>query len=145
MLTLALMICSPGCCGPAAACFSSNWRICRSSFRISSACSLVIPLFLAPRGETNSGSTAHVAYRKKRFIEHLILFEDQHVLAVFDLFPFRNEPEMVRLDFFDHIRFVEADMVHGITVRHCPGGLVIFHDYQFTIGFEPLVNACQHS
>jgi hypothetical protein len=51
---------------------------------------------------------------RKLFIRHLVLFEDHHVLAVLDLFPLRNEPEVVRFDFPDNIRFVQADVVHGI-------------------------------
>src|ERR1019366_4968859 len=88
--------------------FSSNCRICRSSCRISSPCCCVIGFlsdFWAARGST----ARHVANTRNFFIGYLVLPQDQHVLAIGDVFLLGDEMKMIGLDLLDHVGQVEAD------------------------------------
>src|ERR1039457_7142164 len=78
-------------------CFSSNWRICRSSCRISSPCCCVIGFlsdFWAARGSTANT----VANTRNFFIGCLILPQDQHILAVGNMFLLGDEMKTIGLD-----------------------------------------------
>src|ERR1039457_6578577 len=89
-------------CGAVAALawFSSNCRICRSSCKISSPCCCVIGFlsdFWAARGRAANA----VANTRNFFIGYLVLPQDQHVLAVGDVFLLGDEMEVIGLDLLD--------------------------------------------
>src|ERR1035437_2168495 len=147
--SLALVACSSRSCGALACCLSSNWRIWRSSFRIWSACWRVMPWSLAascaPSGNRSaSGSAAKVANRRHFFMRFLSLFQDQNVLAVLDVFHFREEVEVVGFNLLDDVRHVQAYVGHGPPVRHGLRTLVILYYHQFATRLERFVDARQH-
>src|ERR1039457_6878313 len=146
---LALVACPSRSCGALTCCFSSNRRIWRSSFRIWSACSRVMPWSFvapcAPSGNRNaSGSAAKLAYRRNFFMRFLFLFQDQNVLAVLDVFLFGEEVEVVGFNLLDDVWHVQAYVGHGAPVRHGLRTLVIFHYHQFATRLERFVDARQH-
>src|SRR5688500_11562678 len=146
---LARMICSGAgcpCTGPRACCFSSSWRIWRSSLKMSLACCWVMPLFCccAASGSSIASERAAVFAYLRFFMEFLLLLQHQQVLDVLDVFPLHQKMEIVGLEFFDHIRHIEPDMGHGSPVRHRFGPLIIFYDDQLAIRLERLVNGRQH-
>src|ERR1019366_9059505 len=91
--SLALVGASP--CGALAglACFSSHCRICRSSCKISSPCCCVIG-FLSDFWAARGSAARHVANTRNFFIGYLIFPQDQHVLAVGDVFLLGHEMEV---------------------------------------------------
>src|SRR5215831_15588897 len=135
-----------GCSSCAAAglfCFSSNCRIWRSSLRISSACWRVMPC--SPDCCAASGRTARTAaYTNNFFMRYLILSQDQHVLAVWNVFPLGEEMKAIALYFFDHVRHVEPDVRDGAPARHRLGPLIVLDNHQFTVRFERFVDPRQH-
>src|SRR6185369_1746403 len=104
---LALVGASSWGCPGLACCFSSNWRIWRSSFKISSPCWRVRPVWSLATWATGatwaaSGSAPNnVAYTRNFFIGYLILSQDQQILAVWNMFFLGDEMEMIGLDLLD--------------------------------------------
>src|SRR5450759_2054322 len=151
---LALVGASSWGCGAAGlACWrSSNCRIWRSSCKICSPCWRVRPAWsLAtpfpgpmPCSLTTwaaSGSTAnHVAYRRNFFIGYLILSQDQHILAIRNVFLLGDEMEMIGLDLLDQVGHVEADMRQRPPFRHRLLAFVVLHHHQFAAGLKRLVD-----
>src|SRR5438552_13579431 len=146
-------------CGAAPrSCFSSSCRIWRSSFRIWSACWRVMPISglaalsaaslattWAVAGSTSAnGSAASTVYRIIVFISHLILSQDQHVLAVRNVFPFGVEMKVVGLNLFDHVRHVQPDVGQRPPVGHGALALVILDYHQPALGLERFVDRGQH-
>src|ERR1035437_3171153 len=131
-----------------ACCRSSNCRIWRSSCKICSPCWRVRPPWsLATPGPTwaASGSAANnVAETRNFLIGYLILPQDQHVLAVRNVFFLGDEMEAIDLDLLDHVGHVEADMRQRPPSRHRLLALVVFHYHQFAIGLERFVDRGQH-
>src|ERR1019366_10207299 len=120
---LALVGASSWGCAAGLACWrSSNGRIWRSSCRICSPCWRVRPTWSlatpfpgpVPGSLTTwavSGSAAkNVAYTRNFFIGYLILFQDQQVLAIRNVFLLGDEMETIGLDLLNHIGHIEADM-----------------------------------
>ena len=66
----------------------------------------------------------------------LLLFQNQQVLDVLDVFAFHHQMEMVGLNFLDDIRHVDSDVRHGPPVCHCFGTLIILYHDQFSVRFE---------
>src|ERR1035441_2077816 len=98
-------------CGALAglACFSNNCRICRSSCRISSPCCCVIG-FLSAFWAAMGSAANTVANTRNFFIGYLILPQDQHILAVGNMFLLGDEMKTIGLDLLDHVGHVKADM-----------------------------------
>src|SRR5260370_13321291 len=132
---LALVGASSWGCAAGLACWrSSNCRIWRSSFRISSPCWRV-RLPWSPAGWAASGSAANnVANARNFFIGYLILPQDQHVLAVWDVLLLGEEVEMISLDFLDYVGHVEADMGQRAPSGHRLLALVGFDYDQVAVG-----------
>src|SRR5215471_5430957 len=120
-----------GCssCGAAGLfCFSSNWRIWRSSLRMSSACWRVMPC--SPDCCAASGRTARsAAYTNDFFMRSLILSQHQHVLAVWNVFSLREEMKAIAFDFLDDVRHIEPDVRDRAPGRHRLGPLVVLDDH----------------
>src|SRR5260370_16831442 len=118
---LALVGASSWGCAAGLACWrSSNCRIWRNSLRISSPCWRVRPP-CSPAGWAASGRAANnVANARNFFIGYLILPQDQHVLAVWDVLLLGEEVEMISLDFLDYVGHVEADMRQPPPPGHPP-------------------------
>src|ERR1035438_67627 len=114
-----LALVSASSCGAVAglACFSSNCRICRSSCKISSPCCCVIG-FLSDFWAARGSAANTVANTRNFFIGYLVLPQDQHVLAVGDVFLLGDEMEVIGLDLFDHVGHVEADMGQRRSEEH---------------------------
>src|ERR1017187_5510248 len=109
-------------CGALAglACFSSNCRICRSSCRISSPCCCVMG-FLSDFWAARGSAANTVANTRNFFIGYLVLPQDQHVLAVGDVFLLGDEMEVIGLDMADVIKEIEANPFHLIAEQeHVP-------------------------
>src|SRR5450432_3158533 len=81
---------------------------------------------------------------KASSFRYLILSQDQHVLAVRNVFPFREEMKMVSLNLPDHIGHVQPDMGQRPAVGHGFLALVVLHYYQFAIRLEGFVDGRQH-
>src|ERR1035438_1676465 len=127
------------CAAAGLACFSSNCRICRNSCKISSPCCCVIG-FLSDFWAARGSAARHVANTRNFFIGYLVLPQDQHVLAVGDVFLLGDEMEVIGLDLLDHVGQVEADMRQRPPFGHRLLALVVLHDHQFAAGLEGLMD-----
>src|ERR1035441_8121156 len=99
----------------------------------------------APSGNRSaSGSAAKPANRRNFFMRFLSLFQDQNVLAVLDVFHFREEVEVVGFNLLNDVRHVQSYVGQGAPVWHRLRTFVILHYYQFATRLERFVNARQH-
>src|SRR4051812_21306496 len=107
---LALVGASSWGCAGLDCCLSSSWRIWRSSFKISSPCWRVRPVWSLATWAASGSAPNNVTYTRSFFIGYLILSEDQQILAVRDMFFLGDEMEMIGLDLLNHISHIKTDM-----------------------------------
>src|SRR5258708_4993086 len=115
----------------------------------SSRCCAAQQLMTTKRREARIGSITNLKIVTLRYTvcrphPDLFLLENRHVLAAFDVIVLGKQPEMIALDFFDYVRRVQADVLHGAASRHRVRAPVVLDDNQASSISQLAVQRRQH-